>query len=282
MRTVALIAYMVAACDAGEKPARPAPPPGPTIEVKRSESPPLFEHLRGDTDLVMTIDVAALRRSTLWAAYARDVGRLVPGTTGCAYDPLSDATSIVIGFVAQAELQTVVVRGLDRDKTLACPGIANDRLSFADATTLVVHHAQGAAREAMPPPLREDTAFVAAFEAASKRVQPGAAITIVSRPGSKALASKWSQLGTTLQQIYGSIHVTDRLDLRVSLVLGSLTEATNLASAVQSQRQSPQIKQLFDRFDVIAQGSTMNVELGMTGEKLANMITMVRAMLPAE
>ncbi len=280
MRTLASIAFLVAclvACDAGEKPAAPPKPsPGPKVVV--TNVAPDLRYLPADSDFVIAIDVARLRQSKLWPDYAKDMRRLVvPGTTDCAYDPLSDASTIIVGTTAKPSTYTVVVRGIDRDKTLACA--AKDELHFVDATTLVRVHGRAFPADTS---LANDKAFIADYASTLKKLKRGVALTVVSRPGSKSLAEQWQAMGTKLVQLYGSIDLTDELVLHGSVVLGSLTEATNLASVVQSQRQNTQIKSMFDRFDVIAQGSTLNIDSTLGEPKLANLSGVLRAMIPAD
>ncbi|HSD89801.1 MAG TPA: hypothetical protein VLB44_19855, partial [Kofleriaceae bacterium] len=90
MRTLALL-LCLAACDAGAKPEpTPAPPPAkPAAPVK----PPNaiagadLTYLPADSDVLLHIDVAALRRSKLWPTYARDVAKLIaPGFGDCGDD----------------------------------------------------------------------------------------------------------------------------------------------------------------------------------------------------
>jgi hypothetical protein len=88
-----------------------------------------------------------------------------------------------------------------------------------------------------------------------------------------------SELRMHLADVSGTVRIAERADVRVTLTLGSLVEATNLATLVQSQRQSPQIKQLFDRFDVLARGSTVTFQLGMTDAQLAAVLPQLRALL---
>jgi hypothetical protein len=297
----------VAACDAGERPAAPAAKPKlPEGKVTRADAADL-RYLPADSDLVVTIDVAKLRQGKLWKTYQDDVARvLLPGFARCNYAPLAHVTTVTMGIPVESGLGVFVIRGLDRDKTLDClrnptPGTATSAtfdgdlvtlsskgeavgvLAFADSTTLVMQGAK-ATKDTLKLTLQTGTPLLdnGRFMSALGNAKSNAPITLVSRPGSEQLAKNFDQMGAKLQQVYGSASITDRLDLRVSLVVGSLTEATNLASLLQSQRQSLQIKQMFDRFDVIAQGSTMTFEIGMTEAQLGSIATMMRAMMPAD
>jgi hypothetical protein len=87
--------------------------------------------------------------------------------------------------------------------------------------------------------------------------------------------------GLRLKHIIANATVTERFNATVVITLGSLVEATNFATLVQSQRQSPQIKQLFDRFDLFANGAEVTFTVGMNETQLAAVLPTVRALLPS-
>jgi len=75
VRTLALI-LLLAACDAGEKPTPPSPTAKPPITVTRDDQPDA-RYLPADSDLVVRLDVPALRRAKLWTTYGREVSNLL-------------------------------------------------------------------------------------------------------------------------------------------------------------------------------------------------------------
>src|SRR5258706_8057363 len=110
-----ILMSLVAACDAGETKHAPPPPIKPSTNVVTTVAGSDLSYLPADSDIVVQVDVKALRRSKLWPSYEADVAKLlVPGFAHCDYKPLSDATSIVIGVPLKAKLGIFVIRGVDR------------------------------------------------------------------------------------------------------------------------------------------------------------------------
>jgi len=301
----------LAACDAGAKP-EPTPAPRPANPAAPAKQPIAvagadLTYLPADSDVLLHIDVAALRRSKLWPAYARDVAKLVaPGFADCGDDPLSQVSTVDIGIPIATELDVFVFRGLDRDKTLTClRGLTSESnqtatfdgdfvtltsksgairiLTFVDDHTMVMQGStkqptkqtlQQALRLGADAPLRQSAPFVAALNKARR-----SAVTLVSRPGSEAVAAKVKQTGVQLSYFYGGLDLTDRLALQYVMVVASADSATALATMMRSQLQSPQVKQMFDRVDARAQADTVTLDVEMSEQKLASLAGMVRGML---
>jgi hypothetical protein len=286
VRTLILVSCLVAACDAGEKPA-PAPTParpGPKLVAVRSSEQ--LEYLPADSDVIIKVDVAALRRAKLAPVYTSLLPKLLaPGFASCKYDPASEITSVMIALPVKIDRTVFVVRGIDRDKADECLRNASVDYAFADAHTLVLQRSTGSNERASAlvqhrAGIGGDAAFVTAFDTSSKKLQ-GGAVTVVSRPGSKALEEQTNQLGTHLQQLYGSAQVSDRLDVRLSFVLRDGDEATKYEQMVKTQLDTAQMKQLFDRIAVHAEAATVTIDLGMTETQLRSMIAMVGALVPS-
>jgi hypothetical protein len=299
VRTLVLLSCLVVACDAGEKPIPPAPDKQPAPKVVTTGQPD-WSYLPADSDLVISLDVAKLRQSTLWKTYERDVTRLLmPGFADCTYSPLADVTSVTIGLPLKSELGVFVIRGLDRDKTLDClrttkpdsPATAAfdgdfvtltrkardavNILTFADAKTMVMQGSTKPTKQTLTEVVKSGAPLLqnAAFVAARRNVQSNAAVTILSRPGSAELAAKWTQMGMHLTQLSGTVNLTDRLDTRFVMVLANADEAKQLADVTQTQLNAT--KTFFDKADARAQGDTVTFELGMTADQIKSMAGML-------
>jgi hypothetical protein len=296
---------LFAACDAGEKPAPPTTEAKPGPKVIRDQLTEPLMYLPVDSDLVIKLDVKALRTAKLWPTYRNLVAKwLTPGFAGCHYDPLSELSSVTIALPLKSEVAVAIARGIDRDKTLAClraPKPSADGtatfdgdfvtltttagpmylMTFADAHTLVVQSSKYATKQSLTQvvqsgaPLAQDKLFTTAWHAATQTLQPGAAF-VVSRPGSSELAAKWSTMGAHLEHLSAVMRVSDRLDVRLQMDVATAEEATRFAATMQSQLKST--KQFFDRGEATAQGKTITVDMGMTEAQLKTMATMVAGM----
>jgi hypothetical protein len=273
---------LLAACDAGEKPAPPVTP-GPPARVKVKTDIPDLTYLPRDSDAVIKLDIAAMRNTKLWATHGDRISKLLlPEFADCDRSVMSELSSVMMGLPTASELGVFVFRGIDRDKAAACKRKEPARpLMFVDSKQLVVLTSATAKRETLvelvkqKPNLADDSAFAAAWTTALQRLPPGA-VMMVSRPGSKELAEKWSTSGSHLKALSATIRVSDRVDVRVAVAVANETEATQLAALVQSQLKS--LKTFLDRADASAQGDTVTMDFGMTETQLGSMLGMLAPM----
>jgi hypothetical protein len=295
----ALIAIMMlVACDAGEKPAPPALPAAKKpVDQKKTSSIDLT-YLPASSDVVVRLDVAALRATKLWPKHAPAIWKLlVPQLAGCER-ALHGVTSLTLGLPVDASPTGVhVIRGIDRDIALRClrdsksSGVTFDgdvitmrnvsgRLmttTFVDAATLVmVDTNKPAAKPALTQilatgaPLADDAALVATHERIGR-----APITLVSRRSGK-LADAWATMGVKPVEVYGSMHVGDRLDIRFVMELATADEATQIANMLKGQLSS--LKTFADRTNATAQGNTVTLDFGMTEVQVATMFASLQGL----
>jgi hypothetical protein len=296
---------MLVACDAGVKSEPPAPVP-----AKHEVPPPVviagmnLAYLAADSDMIVHVDVTALRQSKLWPTYESHLANLLLPSFACTYAPVRDIATVEVGVTLETGLGVFVVRGIDRDKTLAClhqsagvhfdgdfvtviDGRGTDILGFVDATTMVVQRGKQPTRATLTQVLHDRNAPLATdptFAPAIKRLPPHASVATVSRPNSKEMQSKWKQMGTDFQYFFGSLDVTDKPELGIqvqfAMVLGTADQATQFTTLMQGQLKSAQVNQMFDRFDVAASGDTTNMKIAMSETKLAALVRMIDQMLP--
>jgi hypothetical protein len=292
----------LAACDAGAKPAPPAP------LVKKTSSEPAKQqvstagfdlaYLPADSDVVIHVDLTRLRQSKLWETYKEDAAKLIaPAFVGCNYTPTSDATSVDAGIPITSKVNVLVFRGIDREKAFKCfrdhgdvvaatsaTGMIRD-IAFVDAHTMVVRSSpvatkqtmQDALKETADAPLRKNAEFMAAIASSKK----SAGVVAVSRPGSVPLATQMNPSGIKLGYFAGTLDLDAQLAVHYSMTVGSAAEATALVSTMKAQVESPSVKQMFDRIETKAQDSTVTLDFVMGETKLATMSSMVRALVPA-
>lgn len=79
-----------------------------------------------DTDFIVGLDIAQLRKSALWKKYepmvmAKASGEMSEFKTACGFDPLEKLQGVIIGGKGRMlEQATVFVRGFDKKSTLEC------------------------------------------------------------------------------------------------------------------------------------------------------------------
>jgi hypothetical protein len=310
MRALASIVCLVAACDAGVKPEPAAKAvPKSTAPEKQPVAVAGFDltYLPADTDVVVHVDVAKLRQSKMWATYSKDVGKMIaPGFGDCTFDPLSTASTVDIGIAVESKPNVFVIRGIDHHAATACfnslkgeegrskatydgelitvtSALGAKRLmTFVDKQTLVMRTTKGPEQGLQQvvqqgAPLAKDAQFVAAVA----RANSSAAIVAVSRPGSEALAKQMKQSGTHLSFFYGSLNLTDRLEVMYAMDVETASEAKTLVDTMKSQLDNQSVKQMFDRLEARVQDKTVTLEIVMNEQKLANMAGMFRGLIPA-
>lgn len=263
-----------------------------------------LSYLPADADVIVHVDVAKLRKSKLWSTYSHDIAKLLaPGFSGCAYEPLSNASSVEIGIPADTGPTMFVVRGIDRDQTLTCFKTANrvtaatfdgdyvtltgpigtTRVAtFVDKTTLVMQTTKEPTKQTLQQavqagaPLRKNAEFVVALNRATK----SAGVIAASRPGSAKLAATMKTSGVTLGFFTGWIDLDTRFELHYAMEVASPTEATTLASTMKAQFDTPQVKQMFDGIESKAQDKTVTLDVTLGETKLATLVGMVRSLIP--
>jgi hypothetical protein len=294
VRTIALICGLsLVACDAGVKP-EPAPRP---IEIAKPAPAKIGEpdltYVPADADIVMRVNIVTLRKSKLYPTYEGAIAKvLVPGVTDCAYQPLDDLTSVMVGVTLKSERDVLVFRGIDRDKMLRCLHAPNhamfdgdfatvknkttvDVLTFVDATTMLVERAKEATRPTLQVNTAQDTALIDVLH----KLPPQASFAIATRPGSEEVTSKWSSIGAHLEALYGTIDVDAQLKLEAAMVMKTADEATQLTNMMKTQLKNQQITALFDRLDINAQDRTITLDVVLGEAKLAALVHMVGGML---
>jgi hypothetical protein len=296
VRTTWILALLVA-CDAGEKPAPPVDlAAAPAAKQDRQEpfrSTPDLSYLPASSDLVLHIDVAALRNKTQWPTYEHDMERVLLPPTSCeGYQPIHEVTTVQVGVLLDAKRAVFVVRGLDRSKMLRClhakDGVVtvkrddkySDVLTFVDDRTMIVQRAQttstsdlSAALLAKSGPLQTVLADV------EQRLPAKAIVTVVSRPGSAAIQKNW-QIGGELKYVYGTLDSTPgHVRMSASMVLGTTADAAKLGATLAEQLKTPQVKQALEIFEATTKGDTVTMTIGMTDSQLVSIAGMLRSMM---
>jgi hypothetical protein len=305
VRTFLVSIIVLAACHEtpAKRPARPsasrAAPAQPGVDDPLALLP-------SSSDVVITVDVAALRESSLWSKYQQHVVDFIaPSFAGCGYNPLADLVTMTAGIPMGDELAVFVFRGLDRDRTLHCLKASKletnttamfdgdmvklvnksgriNLITFLDAKTMVMQGSTNPTRETlatalkMGAPLRQNRGYLALEE----KLSAGAAVAFVIPPASKAL-DKMSRekLGAPARDMYATVHVTDFVAVHGTVTMQNAADAAAIAEASQSKLAA--MKPYVQRYDVHVEGDKVLFDLEITEAQIRIFADMAKAMMPA-
>lgn len=307
MRALMLSTLVLAGCGRAARPS--VAPAAPLVVAATPAAPDLADPLAllpADADLIVTIDVAAVRASALFATYGGMVRELlIPGFAACAYDPLSTITTVTAGFPMSGALGVFVVRGLDEQRTLDCLKTSTidtrtevvfdgafvalrnksgntNMMTFVDAHTAVFQGSKGPTRDTLTralqvgAPLRRDQPLVAAYAARP----PGAVISMVGRPGSPALSGMLAgKVGAPSRGLTMSVHVTDVITAHVALEMVEDADAAAIAVAMEPKLEG--LRQFVARYDVHATGPAVILDLTITEAQIKAFAALVKGLVGA-
>lgn len=253
--------------------------------------------LPADSELVVGIDFQQVKQSPLWSRYSAEIPKftgsaLTDFKTKCGYDPIATLRGVSLGFknISETPAGVLVVRGLDRDKTMACfpqifaskapakqikidgafitlppEGGTSAVLTFVDASTMVFLMSPTASRAeleaalAAEAPLRKSAAFGALWTRVDAK-QP-----VWGLVHGKALASL-SSLGATPTALTGTINFASGVALNGRLQFASADQATQVATALQGQ--AGMAKAFVEKLDVAAAGNDVTFAVSMTTQQV--------------
>ncbi|HEY0477180.1 MAG TPA: hypothetical protein VGD37_06630 [Kofleriaceae bacterium] len=303
MLRISLALVLASAACYHEGAAPPSNKLAPSAEPMVAADPLSFLPL--DSDIVLGIDIRALRASALWKEYLPRLTQAVGANLAevqrrCGFDPIQAIDSVTIGTRTKDTSDTVVViRGPERDRTVAClqsnvaPGttvttVPGDRgvllvaskngarnlATFADRSTLVLVGATRSTPDALRAvlrggaPLRGSQGFVAAFD----RLEPGATMWLVVN-GKALIFDQMAVGGVRPLAMYGTLRVGDGLQGRLHVRLTTPDEAAKLAGVAQTQIQPAAA--MVDRLTATAEGDVMTVAADMSIDKVRALASML-------
>jgi hypothetical protein len=252
-----------------------------------------------DSEIVLGLDARQIFASPLWKRFEPQLlgllGKDLPDFQArCGYDPFAELRGVTIGAKAGDPLDGVlVVRGLPRDKTMACigralpqraritveggiitvPGDGDDPpavMSFAGQATLVIatSRAKLDAALAAGAPLRKSRAFSELWALIDARHAVWAIVN-----GSARAFDSLSALGIRPRAILGSVALGSGLSLTGLMRFGTADEATQLASLGQSQVGAA--KGMVDHVEIGTDGPDVTLRVDMTVAQLESLAGMM-------
>jgi hypothetical protein len=255
-----------------------------------------------DSEIVIGLDARQILASPLWKhAGPRLMTELGKGLqdfrAACGYDPVATLRGVTMGLKARTPLDGVfVVRGLPRDKTMACITRAIPRraaitveggvitvpsdgpddppavMAFAGPTTLVIatSRAELGAALSSGAPLRRSRAFSELWALVDAKRAMWAIVN-----GSSSAFDGFSRFGVRPRALLGSVALADGLSLTGRMRLATPDEATRLASLAQPQLGAAQ--GMADKIEVGADGTDVTLRVDLT---TAQVDTLVGLALP--
>ena len=267
-----------------------------------------------DSEMVMGLNFAQLQQSALWKQFAPKLmdkmnSGLADFKAACGFDPLEAVKSVSIGMKGLGGTTpdgAVVIHGPEKAKVMACldkakaeaakkgseltidgdvfmvkdKGGNNSAFTFVNDTTLLGVIGGSASKDSVlaaakgTSALKSSPTFVEMFS----KINTGDSLWMLMNGNSPAF-SKMGSMGVKPKAIFGSVNVTDGLTLDMRIRLSTNDEATQLVNMLKGQINNPQVKQMFDKLDVVADGTDAKFAVAMSNAKLQQLIGMVGGMM---
>ena len=270
--------------------------------------------LPADSEMVMGLNFAQLQQSALWKQFSpklmdKMASGLAEFKAACGFDPLEAIKSVSLGMKGlggNSPDGSIVIHGLDKGKSMACIDKAKVEAakkgseitvdgdvftvkdkdgqltvwSFVNSDTLLGVVGPNASKDTLlavakgGSTLKSSQTFVDMY---SKINTKDSMWLLVN--GNAPFMAKAAQAGVKPKAVFGSINVTDGLTVDLRIRLGSADEATQLVNMAKGQTNNPQVKQMFDKLDVTADGADAKIAIAMSNAKLQQLIGMVGGMM---
>lgn len=270
-----------------------------------------------DSEVVIGINFAQLQSSSIWKQFVApklataDLAGMQKFKALCGFDPLESLKSISIGLKDLSGNNpngAIVVHGYDKTKSMTCfdkDGVSDvekdgskvtidgdvvmikdksgKQMGFTfvnDSTALAVIGPDAATKDGIKKvaggggALKTSATFVEMYG----KINTGDSVWMLMN-GNSPVLSKMGAMGVKPKALFGSLNITDGLAVDMRLRLSSPDEVTQFVKMAKGQTDNPQVKQMFDKLDVTADGSDAKFSVGMSAAKLQALIGMVGGMM---
>lgn len=268
--------------------------------------------LPADSEVVMGLNFAQLRQSALWKQFGPKLmesasEELTKFKTECGFDPFESVKSVSLGLKGVGGDQpdgAVVIRGLDKAKSMACfdkmkAEAAKDGAEITvDGDVVLVKNKNG--NTVASTFLGADTMLVTLGAAGTKdgvlaAAKGGSALktsaTFVDMyskintkdslwvlvNGNASFMQQAAQAGIKPKAVFGSLNVTDGLNIDFRMRVDSPDQATQMANAFKGQVAG--FAQMADKLDITSDGPDVKLVVAMSQQKLENAIKNLGAMM---
>jgi len=267
-----------------------------------------------DSEMVMGLNFAQLQQSALWKQFSpklmeKAASGLAEFKVACGFDPLEAVKSVSMGLKGlggTAPDGAIVVHGPEKAKVMACIDkakteaakkgtditvdgdvfIVKDKegqpsaFTFVNDTTLIGTIGAMGTKDGVLAAAKGTSALKSsqAFTDMYSKINTNDSLWLLMNGNSPAF-SKMGSMGVKPKAIFGSVNVTDGLTMDMRIRLGTPDEAKQLVTMLQGQINNPQVKQMFDKLDVVADGTDAKFGVAMSNQKLQQLIGMVGGMM---
>ncbi len=296
------------------QPVPPPPPPAPT--PTQATNPALAADLAllpADSEAVIGVDIGRMRQSEIWTMFAHTVAAKVPQLaqfqTMCGFDPFATLTTVAVGIKhlgGPDPEAVVVVHGIPTDQLGACVPklkkiaaktgmkikVDKDTFTFSAKTgnPMTVGFLDAQTVLAVSSPSASEASWNSAKTGGSALPTSPAFMAMLHQlsatdplialfNGNSAAFSKTAAVGVKMKALFGTLDLTSSLTLDFRMRLGTPDEAKQFTTMAQGQISNPQVKQMFDRLDVTADGADVRFQIAMSADKLRALVAMVGGMI---
>jgi hypothetical protein len=296
-----------------EKPVAPAGMPA-TQKIAAAAGGEDLALLPVDSEIVMGLNFAQLQQSSLWKQFVEPMmmkgdfqTKLTEFKTKCGFDPLSAVKTVSIGMKGVGAPKpdgVIVIHGAEKAKVMDCfekmkaeakkdaeisqdgdvitikPKQGGDPVAFSfvnDTTAVMVMGANAnkdgiKAAAAGTSTLKTSAAFVEMYS----KINTQDSLWLLMNGNSKAF-DKAAAMGFKPKAVFGSVNVTDGLTVDFRMRLDSADQATQIAQMGKSQAAGA--ASMFDKLDIVNDGSDVKVSIALSNAKLQSLIKQFGGMM---
>ena len=239
-------------------------------------------------------------------------GEMAQFKATCGFDPIEQVKSVSVGVKGidpggggkKAE-GVIVIHGLDKTKALACVDKAKAEAAkkgteiTRDGDVFTIKEKgdvsawtfvnNDTAVGVIGPSASKDT-VLAAVKGGSTLKTSQTFVEMYSKintkeslwlliNGNAPFMAKAASAGFKPKAMFGSLNVTDGLTVDFRIRVATPDEATQLVNMMKGQTSNPQMKQMFDKLEVTADGPDAKIAVAMSQEKLKNLVQMAAGMM---
>jgi hypothetical protein len=275
--------------------------------------------LPADSEVVMGLNFAQLQQSALWKQYGTKLiekasKELAEFKSACGFDPVEQIKSVSVGMKGidagggggKKPEGALVIHGLDKTKSLACIDKAKAEAAkkgsdiTRDGDVFTIKDKSGDVTAwtfvnndtllgVLGPTASKDTLLAAAkgtstlkssqtFVDMYSKINTKESLWLLIN-GNAPFMAKAASAGFKPKAMFGSLNVTDGLTVDFRIRVATPDEATQLVNMMKGQTNNPQMKQMFDKFDIAADGTDAKIQIAMSQEKLKNLVQMAAGMM---
>lgn len=266
--------------------------------------------LPADSEIVIGINVAQVKQSALWGQYAAPAlakmsAELGDFKTACGFDPVEAIQSVALGmknvdsdspdavFVVRGPKRALVTSGCltklqqeaqKNGETLTIDGDTYTHTSksgdhaamrFVGDTTLVVSAGTQGTKEGLAAIAKGGSGLDTspAFSALIKGLDRSRSMWFAVNGNMKAL-QQMAAMGAKPTAVFGTVNITDGVAFDGAMRFSTPDEAQSLLAMSKTMTDNPQVKAMFDKLEINANGTDLTASAAIGPDKLKMLLGM--------